>query len=92
MQSRSSGIAITPECSTKYNELKQKKLTFIIFRLNSTATEVVVETDSSEVEAKTYDDFLTLLPENDCRWAVYNLEYSFGAEEGSRSSILFYFW
>ena len=49
-------------------------------------TQIVVEQTSTEQE---YDAFLEKLPENECRYAVYDFEYDIGGGEGKRSKIVF---
>lgn len=39
----------------------------------------------------TYDSFLSQLPEDDCRYAVFNFEYDAGAD-GKRSKVVFFLW
>jgi cofilin len=38
-----------------------------------------------------YEEFLSELPENDCRWAVYDFKYEL-PEGGKRTKILFVSW
>ena len=52
-------------------------------------TQIVVEQTSTEQE---YDAFLEKLPENECRYAVYDFEYDIGGGEGKRSKIVFFTW
>ncbi|KAH9980312.1 actin depolymerizing factor [Lactifluus volemus] len=85
----SSGVSPNPECLDRFQELKLKKThKYIIFMLNKEKTEVIVEKTSSSAD---YDDFLTCLPESECRWAVY--DFGFENEEGAkRNKIIFYSW
>jgi cofilin len=62
---------------------------FIIFSLNDAKTEIVVSKASNE---SNYEDFVNELPENDCRYAVYDFEYETASGEGKRSKIVFYIW
>jgi len=86
---------VDPECIAKYNdELKLgKKLKFIIYKLNDKFNEVVIDKVSSS-EGKTpeevHDEFVAALPEEDCRYAVYDFEYDGG--EGKRNKLFFVFW
>jgi len=83
-----SGVAVNEDCFKAYQELKLgKKLKYVVYKLSSDNKEIVVETRS---ESTDYDQFLETLPENDCRWAVYDFEYDSG--EGPRSKLLFYAW
>jgi len=43
-------------------------------------------------EKATYDDFLSHLPAEDCRYAVFDFEYEVSASEGVRNKICFYVW
>jgi len=85
----SSGIAANPECLTVFQELKLgKKHKYIIFKINKEKTEIVVEKTSTATD---YDEFLADLPETECRWAVYDLEFE-KEEGGRRNKIVFYSW
>lgn len=65
-----------------------KKLVYVIFTLNNTNTEIIVKSKS---DSRDYDDFLAELPENECRWAVYDLEYEL-VDGGKRNKLVFYHW
>jgi len=85
----SSGVSVNPACLTAFQELKlRKKSKFIIFKLSDDKTEIIKEKESS---SSNYDDFLAELPETQCRWAVYDLEFQ--NEEGNlRKKIIFLQW
>jgi len=83
-----SGVAVNEDCIKAYNELKLgKKLKYVVYKLSNDNKEIVVETRSDSAD---YDQFLETLPENDCRWVIYDFEYESG--EGPRNKILFYAW
>jgi hypothetical protein len=86
---QSSGVAVNPECLDLYQELKlRKKHKYIIFGLNKDKTEIVnLKTETST----DYDVFLADLPEDQCRWAVYDLEFE-KEGGGQRNKIVFYQW
>ncbi|KAJ7600888.1 actin cross-linking [Mycena floridula] len=85
----SSGVNVDPDCVTKYNELKLgKKMQYIIFNLNSDNTAIIVEKTST---SKDYEEFLTDLPETECRWAVYDFEFE-KEGAGKRNKLCFYSW
>ncbi|KAJ6262248.1 Cofilin [Drechslerella dactyloides] len=92
-----SGVAVSAECISKFDELKLgKKLKYIIYKLNDKQTEIVVEQDSSEEDAPDsseaqYENFVTKLPETDCRWAIYDFGFQMGGE-GMRNKICFISW
>jgi hypothetical protein len=72
-----------------FQELKlKKKSKYIIFNLNKDKTEIVPVKSSS---SKEYEEFLADLPENECRWAVYDLEFQ-KEEGGLRNKLVFYHW
>jgi len=85
----SSGVTASPACIETYNELKlKKKSKYIIFTLNKDNTEIVVEKTS---QSTNYDDFIADLPEAECRWAIYDMEFE---KEGGgiRNKIVFVSW
>ncbi|KAG8851527.1 cofilin [Tulasnella sp. 330] len=85
----SSGVAVNPECLTRYQELKlKKKIKYIIFTLNKTFTEIIVEKSSDDAD---YDKFITDLPETECRWAIYDFDFE-KKDAGKRNKLVFYSW
>lgn len=81
---------MSDEALSAFNDLKLgKKHKYVIYSLNSSKTEIVVESTSSNEE---YDDFLSQLPENSAKYAVYDFEYDLGGNEGKRSKIVFFTW
>ncbi|KAF8628666.1 hypothetical protein AX15_003796 [Amanita polypyramis BW_CC] len=84
-----SGVGVDSICLETYQHLKLgKKIKYIIFSLNKTNTEITVEKTS---ESKEYDDFLGDLPETECRWAVYDLEFE-KEGAGKRNKLVFVSW
>lgn len=65
------------------------EIKYIVYSIDNIAKpkEIVVLKTS---EAKEYDEFIEDLPENDCRFAVYDFQYNKG--EGDRNKVCFYFW
>ena len=61
---------------------------YVIFTLNDKFTEIVVGKTSS---SKEYDDFVADLPEDQCRWAVYDFEFE-KEGAGKRNKIVFVAW
>ncbi|KAK9372740.1 uncharacterized protein V1513DRAFT_384116 [Lipomyces chichibuensis] len=83
-------VAVNNDCQTAFQELKLgKTVKFIIFALNDSKTEIVVADKSSD---SSYDEFIAKLPENDCRYAVYDFQYELPGNEGKRSKICFFTW
>ncbi|KAF3094654.1 cofilin [Orbilia oligospora] len=85
-----SGVAVASDCVTTFEELKLRKSSrYIIYKLNETKTQIIVDKASTETD---YEAFLTDLPENDCRWAVYDFAYKLSEGEGERNKIVFISW
>ena len=83
-------VQVADESLTAFNDLKLgKKYKFIIYTLNDAKTEIVVDETSTETD---YDAFLEKLPENECKYAIYDFEYEIGGGEGKRSKIVFFTW
>ncbi|KAL0058236.1 cofilin [Marasmius tenuissimus] len=83
-----SGVSVHDECVQSYQELKlSKKLKYIIYKLNDNNTQIVVEKKS---DSKDYEDFIGDLPETECRWAVYDFEFS--KDGGTRNKLCFFAW
>lgn len=72
-------------------ELKlRKKYSYILYKLNEDNTSIVIE---KAVETRdTYKDFVKQLPEDECRYAVFDFEYEKPGGEGIRNKICFIFW
>lgn len=66
----------------------KKTIKYIIYGLNDKNTEVVVVKSS---DSQSYDEFIADLPEEECRWAVYDFEYE-KEGAGKRNKICFYMW
>ncbi|KAF2539469.1 hypothetical protein F2Q68_00021428 [Brassica cretica] len=83
-----SGMAVEDECKIKFLELKSKRnYRFIIFRIDG--QQVVVEKLGSPEE--NYDDFSNSLPANECRYAVFDFDFT-TAENCQKSKIFFIAW
>jgi len=85
-----SGVALGADCISTYETLKLgrgDKLKYIVFKLSDDKKQIVVAKTSKDAD---YDNFIADLPENECRYAVYDFDYD--TEEGKRSKICFYTW
>ncbi|CAG7880217.1 unnamed protein product [Brassica rapa] len=88
MANAASGMAVEDECKLKFLELKAKRnYRFIIFRIDG--QQVVVEKLGSPEE--NYDDFSNSLPANECRYAVYDFDFTTN-ENCQKSKIFFIAW
>lgn len=61
-----------------------------MYRLNEELTSIII--DKKVETCKEYDEFVADLPENDCRYAVFDFEFEKVKGEGLRNKILFFVW
>ena len=81
-------MAVDDECKLKFLELKAKRNhRFIVFKIEEKTQEVIVEKLGSPEE--TYEDFTNSLPANECRYAVF--DYNFTTNENCQKSKIFFF-
>ena len=72
-----------------FQDLKlRKKYRFITYRLSDDNRTIIIEKACTDKDFK-YDDFAAGLPDDDCRYAVYDFDYQKG-DEGIRRSYLGY--
>jgi cofilin len=87
----SSGIAVDDACVTSYNELKLgHKYRYVLYKIADDNKSITVE--ATGAPSTTYDQFVAALPKADCRFAVYDFEYTVSEAEGPRNKILFVAW
>jgi hypothetical protein len=86
---------VSPECITKFNELKLgKSIKYIIYKLSDDYKEVVVEEASSDGDWETFREKLVNAKSKSKngketkgpRYAVYDFNYDLASGEGSRSA------
>ncbi|KAG9150445.1 hypothetical protein Leryth_010827 [Lithospermum erythrorhizon] len=86
-QNASSGMGVAGHTLDAFMELKRKKVhRYIIFKVDEKKKEVIVEKTGGPAE--NYDDFAAAMPENDCRYAVY--DYDFVTSENCQKSKIFF--
>lgn len=90
MANAASGVAVKDECTQLFMDLKKvRKYRWILYKIDTDAMCVVVEQTGAPDE--TYESLTSKLPENDCRYAVY--DYDFEDSEGcKKSKIAFIAW
>ncbi|KAJ3813278.1 hypothetical protein F5876DRAFT_87194 [Lentinula aff. lateritia] len=72
-----------------YQTLKLgKKLKYIIFKFSPDNKEIITEKTS---ESDNYEDFIADLPEDQCRYAVYDFQYE-KEGGGQRNKVCFFLW
>jgi cofilin len=85
-----SGMAVHDDCKLRFMELKTKRTyRYIVYKIEEAQKQVVVE--KLGVPSEGYEDFTQYLPDNECRYAVYDFEY---LTEGNvpKSRIFFIGW
>ncbi|KAL4297301.1 hypothetical protein GQ457_12G007110 [Hibiscus cannabinus] len=81
-------MAVEDECKLKFLELKAKRnYRFIIFKIHE--QQVVV--DKLGGPGETYQDFTAALPANECRYAVFDFDFTTD-ENCQKSKIFFIAW
>ncbi|KAG6523546.1 hypothetical protein ZIOFF_013407 [Zingiber officinale] len=82
-----SGMAVNDDCKLKFLELKAKRTyRFIIYKIEEKQKEILVEKLGEP--NLTYEDFTASLPENECRYAIY--DFDFVTEENLQKSKIFF--
>ncbi|XP_048231233.1 actin-depolymerizing factor [Ricinus communis] len=89
MANSASGMAVNDECKLKFQELKKRNHRFIVFKIDEKIQQVSVEKLGGPHE--TYDDFANSLPPNECRYAVYDFDFTTN-ENCQKSKIFFIAW
>lgn len=85
-----SGMGVADHSRNTFMELKRKKgHRYVIFKVDEKKREVVVEKTGGPAE--NYADFTASLPDNDCRYAVYDFDFV-TSENCQKSKIFFIAW
>ncbi|MCI42253.1 actin-depolymerizing factor-like [Trifolium medium] len=83
-------MGVAEHSVSTFQELQRKKVhRYVIFKIDEKKKEVVVEKTGGPAES--YDDFTASLPENDCRYAVFDFDFV-TAENCQKSKIFFIAW
>nr|UDD75342.1 actin-depolymerizing factor 3 [Deschampsia antarctica] len=88
-----SGVAVNEECVKAFQELRaERKHRFVVYKLDDDLQQVVVDKVGGVESA--FDDLTAALPADDCRYAVYDLEFVTDDACGDtpRSKIFFISW
>ncbi|KAL5727522.1 actin depolymerizing factor [Ranunculus cassubicifolius] len=90
MANSASGMAVNDECKLKFLELKAKRqFRYIVFKIEEKIQQVVV--DALGTPDQTYEDFTACLPADECRYAVYDFDFTTN-ENCQKSKIFFVAW
>jgi len=78
-------MAVADECLEKFIDLKRKKaFKYITFKIEDNQIKV----DKTGTPSQTYSDFTAILPESDCRYCVY--DHDFTTEDNCHKSKIFF--
>lgn len=78
-------------CLKAYDELKLgKKLKYIVYGLTPDMKAITTLKKADLKEGAEFETFVENLPEKECRWGVYDMEYDQG--EGKRNKLCFVMW
>jgi len=83
-------MGVADHSKNTFIELQRKKVhRYVIFKIEEKKMEVVVEKTGEPAES--YEDFAASLPDNDCRYAVYDFDFV-TSENCQKSKIFFIAW
>ncbi|CAL1379588.1 unnamed protein product [Linum trigynum] len=83
-------MAVHDDCKLKFLELKGKRNhRFIVFKIDEKIQQVTVEKLGSPTAS--YQDFTDSLPANECRYAVFDFDFTTN-ENCQKSKIFFFAW
>ena len=89
-QGATSGVTVDDECYSKYQELKLGKLhRAVIFKRTDDWKQIVVE--KTLARGTTYAEFMKELPDDQCRYAVFDFEYTL-PDDVPASKLIFFDW
>ena len=85
-----SGMAVDDECITQFTDMKTKhKTRYIIFKIDKAAGKVVIDKMGTQ---RCWKDFCEQLPDDDCRYAVYDVPVKTKDEGQATDKILMISW
>ncbi|KAJ3033315.1 cofilin [Rhizophlyctis rosea] len=95
----SSGVGVSSQAITAYDDLKLKrKYQWIVYKISEDGKEIIVDeallfSDASDLgTTAAYDKFVSKFPEKEGRFAVIDIEFDAGSGDGNRSKLIFLMW
>uniref|UniRef100_A0A6U2E5J5 ADF-H domain-containing protein n=2 Tax=Hemiselmis andersenii TaxID=464988 RepID=A0A6U2E5J5_HEMAN len=86
-----SGVGVADNCVTSFNDLKLKHdRKYVIYKMNDGMTQIEVFKEGAKDAS--YEEFCGLLPEDSCRYGVFDVEYTDPKTGGQRNKIVFFHW
>lgn len=84
------GVQVSDDCIVQYQKFKLGgTVRYVFYKLSDDFSHVMTEKVSPS--SATYDDFVKDFPKDDCRYAVYNLEFT-TEDGGKRVKEIFFLW
>jgi len=69
------GVKVDPQCVELFNDLKMgHNYKYIVYAFNKDKSRIIVERVGQDDEL-TYREFIKSLPENECRYVVFNFDF-----------------
>jgi cofilin len=89
---QATGVVVDDEVASSFNSFKLQaagfKLRYYVYKIENKKTIVI---ESSGERSKTYEDFCSCLPENECRYGLIDLEFE--SDDGRPTSkLVFITW
>lgn len=86
-----SGICVNEQCVSVYNQMKTRSTyKWVSYKVNDAGNEVVI--DQLGAANSTYEQFLSTLPEANCRYAVYDYAYLNNDTNQTVNKLVFLHW
>ncbi|KXZ54775.1 hypothetical protein GPECTOR_4g845 [Gonium pectorale] len=86
-----SGICVNEQCVAIFNHIKTKSAyKWVTYKVNDAGNEVIV--DQLGAGDSTYDQFVGIMPENNCRYAVYDYAYLNADTNQTVHKLVFVHW
>ncbi|XP_077231241.1 actin-depolymerizing factor 5-like [Tasmannia lanceolata] len=84
------GMIVSDECRNYFMEMKRKKVhRYIVFKIDERSKVVMVDKVGGPAEG--YDDLTAALPDDDCRYAVFDFDFV-TVDKCQKSKIFFIAW
>lgn len=86
-----SGISVNEQCVAIFNQIKTRSAyKWVTYKVNDAGNEVVV--DQLGASDSSYEQFAAILPESNCRYAVYDYAYLNADTQQTINKLVFVHW
>ncbi|KAJ5636036.1 uncharacterized protein N7484_009349 [Penicillium longicatenatum] len=87
-RAHASSVEISEKCISTCKQIAQRTLTYAIYNLDKENAKIIVEKSSTG----SYDEFVNDLPQDECRWGVFDLEFKSKLDGTDHSRMLLFKW